>query len=142
MLEAIYKKDGVFKYPEVFQCENGPKCKSDIKKLLEKQKIDIRRTITNSKHTHTAFVKAFEKQLLKQLFKPMEAQDLQYPEKVLIIWIKRPNRIAKKMKNTKLLMIVIKPKNATTLGIFKLDKSGNCPEENVLPEDGLCVYMQ
>ena len=73
VLEAIYKKDGVFKYPEVFQCENGPKCKSDITKLLEKQKIDIRRTITNSKHTHTAFVNTFEKQLVKQLFKPMEA---------------------------------------------------------------------
>ena len=29
VLEAIYKKDGVFKYPKIFQCDNGSEFKSD-----------------------------------------------------------------------------------------------------------------
>ena len=28
VLEAIYKKGGMFKYPKVFQCDNGPEFKS------------------------------------------------------------------------------------------------------------------
>ena len=27
LLEAIYKKGGVFKYPKVLQCDNGPELK-------------------------------------------------------------------------------------------------------------------
>ena len=34
------------------------------------------------KHTYTAFVEAFNKELAKLLFKPMDAQELQDPEKV------------------------------------------------------------
>ena len=43
MLEAIYKKGGVFKYPRVFQCGNGPEFKSEMARLLEKHNFDIRR---------------------------------------------------------------------------------------------------
>ena len=35
MLETIYKKRGVFKYPKIFQYDNGPESKSDVTKLLE-----------------------------------------------------------------------------------------------------------
>ena len=50
--------------------------------LLEKHNIEIRRAITKYKHTHTAFVEAFNKELAKLLFKLMDAQELQDPGKV------------------------------------------------------------
>ena len=65
VLEAIDKKGGVFKYPKVFQCDNGSEFKSNVTKLLEKHNVDIRRTTTKYKHTHTAFVEAFNKELAK-----------------------------------------------------------------------------
>ena len=85
VLEAIYKKGGVFKYPKVFQCDNGPEFKNKVTKLLEKHSVDIRRATTKYKHTHTAFVEAFNKELAKLLFKPMDAQELQDSEKVSTI---------------------------------------------------------
>ena len=81
MLEAIYKKRGVFEYPKVFQCDNGPEFKNEVTKLFEKHNADIRRATTKYKHTHTAFVEAFEKESEKLLFKPMDAQELQDSEK-------------------------------------------------------------
>ena len=71
VLEAIYKKGGVFKYPKVFQCDNGPEFKNKVTKLLEKHNAGIQRATTKYKHTHTAFVEAFNKGLEKLLFKPM-----------------------------------------------------------------------
>ena len=46
VLEAIYKKGGVFKYPKVFQCDNRPEFKNEVTKLLEKHNADIRRATT------------------------------------------------------------------------------------------------
>ena len=43
VLEAIYKKSGVFKYPKPFQCDNGPEFKNEVAKLFEKHYVDIRR---------------------------------------------------------------------------------------------------
>ena len=72
----IYKKGSVFKYPKVFQCDNGPEFKSEVINLLEKHNIDIRRATAKYKHTqHT-----FNKELAKLLFKPMDAQEFQDPE--------------------------------------------------------------
>ena len=76
VLETIYKKGGAFKYPKVFQC-------NAVTKLLEKHSYDIRRATTKYKHTHTAFVEAFNRELAKLLFKPMDTQELQ--EKVSTI---------------------------------------------------------
>ena len=73
VLEAIYK-NGVSKHPKVFQCDNGCEFKSDVTKLLEKHNVDIRRTTTKYKHTHTAFGEVFNKELAKLLFKSMDAQ--------------------------------------------------------------------
>ena len=42
-----------------------------------KNNVDIRRETTKYKHTHTAFVEAFSRELAKLLFKPMDAQQLQ-----------------------------------------------------------------
>ena len=33
VLEAIYKKGGVFKYPKVFQCDNGSEFKNEVRKV-------------------------------------------------------------------------------------------------------------
>ena len=66
----------MFKYPKVFQCE----FKSEVTNLLEKHNIDIRRATAKYKHTQTAFVETFNKELPKLLFKPMDAQELQDPE--------------------------------------------------------------
>ena len=41
VLEAICKKGGVFKYPKVFQCDNGSKFKNEVTKLLEKHNVAI-----------------------------------------------------------------------------------------------------
>ena len=41
VLEAIYKKDGVFKYPKAFQCDNGLKFKEEVTQLLEKHNVEI-----------------------------------------------------------------------------------------------------
>ena len=76
MLGAIYKKGGVFKYPKTFQCDNGSEFKNDVTKLLEKDNVEIQRGTTKYKHTHTTFVEAFNKELTKLLFKPMDAQEL------------------------------------------------------------------
>ena len=73
VLEAIYKKGGVFKYPKAFQCDNGPEFKNEVTKLHEKHNVDIRRATTRYKHTQTAFVEAFNKELEKLLFKTMNA---------------------------------------------------------------------
>ena len=45
-------------------------------KLLEKHNVEIQRATTKYKHTHTAFVEAFNEELAKLLFKPMDAQEL------------------------------------------------------------------
>ena len=123
----------------VFQCDNGSEFKNEVTKLLEKHNVDIRRATTKYKHTHTAFVEAFNKELAKLLFKPMDAQELQDPEKVSAIWVKNLNKIVNKMNNTKSLMIDMKPKDAIKLNTVPLDKT--YPEETILPGDGLYRYL-
>ena len=66
----------------VFQCDDGSEFKNEVTKLLEKHNADIQRATTKYKHTHTAFVEAFNKELEKVLFKPMDPQELQGIEKV------------------------------------------------------------
>ena len=118
----------MFKYPKVFQCDNGSEYKSDVTKLLQKHSVDIRGTTTKCKNTHTAFVEAFYKESAKLLLTPMDAQELQDPEKVLAIWVKNLKSIANKMNNTKSSMIDMKPKDAIKLDTVQLDKT--YPEES------------
>ena len=139
MSEAIYKKGGVLKYHKTFQCDNGSEFINEVKKLLEKHSVDIRRETTKYKHTLTAFVEAFNKELAKLLFKPMDTQDLQDPEKVSTFWVKNLNKIVNKMNNAVSSMIGMKPKDAIKLDTVPLDKT--YPKETVLPEDGLYGYL-
>ena len=100
VLEAIYGKGGVFKYPKAFQCDNGSEFKNEVTKLLEKYNVEIRRATTKYKHTHMVFVEAFNKELAKLLFKLMDAQELQDLQKVSKIWVKTLNKVVNKTKNT------------------------------------------
>ena len=139
VLEAIYKKGDVFKYPKAFQCDNGSEFKNEVIKLLEKHDVDIRRATTKYKHTHAAFVETFNKGLAKLLFKLMDTQELQDPEKVSTIWVKNLNKIVNKMNNTVSSMIGMKPKDAIKLDNVLLDKTYQ--KETLLPEDGLYRYL-
>ena len=143
VLEAIYKKGCIFKYPKVFQCDNGSEFKLStrnfLKKLLEKHNVDIRTATAKYKHTDTTFAEAINRELAKLLFKPMDAQELQDPEKVSRIWVKISNKIVDKMNNAKSSMIGMKPKDAVKLDTVPLDKK--YPEETVLLEDGLYRYL-
>ena len=84
-------------------------------------------------------MEAFNKELAKLLFKPMDAQELQDPEKVSTIWVKNLNMIVNKMNAAVSSMIGMKPKDAIKLGTIPLSKT--YPEETVLPEDGLYRYL-
>ena len=123
----------------VFQCDNGSELKNEVTKLLEKYDVDIQRATTKYKHTHTAFVEAFNEELAKLLFKLMDAQELQDPGKVSIIWVKNLNKIVNKMNNTASPMIGMKPKDAIKLDTVTLNKT--YPEETVLPEDEFYRYL-
>ena len=87
------KKGGVFKYPKVFQCDNRSEFKNEVTKLIEKHSTDIQKATKKYKHTHAAFVEAFNKELAKLLFKPMDAKEVQDPEKILTIWVKNLNKL-------------------------------------------------
>ena len=129
----------VFKHPKVFPCDNGPEFKNEGAKLLENHNVDVRRATMKDKHTHTAFVEAFNKELAKLLFKPMDTQELQDQEKVSTIWVKNLNKILNKMNNTISLIVGMKPKDAIKLDTVPLDKT--YPEKTVLPEDALYRYL-
>ena len=135
----MYKKGGVFKYPKVLQIDNAYEFKNEVTKLLEKHSVEIRRATTKYKHTHTAFVEAFNKELAELLFKPMDSQELQDPEKISTIWVKKLNKIVNKMNNTVSSVINVKPKDAIKLDTAPLDK--NYPKETIQPEDGLYRYL-
>ena len=101
-----------------------------MKKLLEKHNADIRRATIKYKYTHTAFVEAINNKLAKLLFKPMNVQELQDPEKVTTIWVKNLNPAVNRTNNTKSSIIDMKPKYAIKLDTVSLDKT--YPEETVL----------
>ena len=69
----------------------------------------------------------------------MGAQELQDPEKVSTIRVKKLNKTVNKMNNTVSSMISMKPKDTIKVDTVPLDKT--YPEETVLPEDGLYRYL-
>ena len=71
-LMTIYKKGGVLKYPRVIQYVNCSEFKGEVTKLLQKHNVEIRKATMKYKRTHTAFIEAFNNELAKLLFKPMD----------------------------------------------------------------------
>ena len=108
-------------------------------KLFEKHNVQIRRARTKYKHTHTSFEEAFNKELEKLLFKPMDPQELQNPKKLSKIWVKNLDPTVKSVDNTISSTIGMKPKDAIKLDTVQLNQK--YPEETVLPEDGLDRFL-
>lgn len=108
VLEAIYKKDLVRKYPKIFQCDNGSELISYVTGLLKKHNVCNRRITTKCKHTYTAIVDVFNKELAKQLFKAHGWSKNFKTWKMY--WFKNLNSIVNKMKNTKPSMTDMKLK--------------------------------
>ena len=110
-------------------------------KLLESHSVEIKRATTNYKHTHTAFVEAFNKELVEELFKPMDVQEINDPNKISRIWVRNLENPIKRMNNSKTAMIDMKTKDAIKLSNVELVKSEEFVDEKPLPEDGLYRYF-
>ena len=93
----------------------------------------------NINTTHPAFVESFNKELVKLLFKPMDAQELKDREKVSMIIVKNLNKSVNKMSSTVSSMIGMKPKDEIKLDTVPLNKT--YPKEIVLLKDGLYRYF-
>ena len=85
------------------------------------------------------FVGDFKQKMAKLLFKPMDAQELQDPEKVSTIWVNNLNKTVNKMNNTESSMTGMKPRDTIKLDTVPLNKT--YPKDTMLPEDGLCRYL-
>ena len=96
---------------------------------------EIRRATTKYKHTHATFVET----LNKKLEKPMDAQQLQDPEKFSTICVENLNKTVNKINNTISSMIGVRPLGTIKLDTVKLDKT--YPKETVLLKDGLYRYL-
>ena len=140
MIADIYKV-GPLTYPKIFQCDNGSEFKGEVTKMLEKQKVKIRRVTMKYKHTHTAFVEPLSKILTERLFKVQDAQELNDPEKASPRWVKHLYGLVDELNDTETEMIGMKPKDGIKLKEVPLVKQENYPPEEVLPEDGLYQYL-
>ena len=76
-------------------------------KLLESHSVEIKRATTKYKNAQTAFVEAFNKELPKELFNPMDAQELNDPDKISQMWVRNLENTVKRMSNSKTAMIEI-----------------------------------
>ena len=54
----------VFKYPKVFQCDNGSVSKSDVTKLLEKHSVHVQRATAEYKYTYKPLKKSWQNNCL------------------------------------------------------------------------------
>ena len=142
LLKNIYENKQIpLTYPKIFQCDNGSEFKADVNKLLEKHGVEIRRTTTKYKHTHTAFVESLNRVLSEKLFKIQDAQELNDPEKVATTWVKHIYSLVDKMNDTETDMIGMKPIDAIKLKEVPLQRNEDYPPEDLLPEDGLYRYL-
>ena len=136
MVADIYKV-GPLTYPKIFQCDNGREIKGEVTKMLEKHGVKIQHVTTKYKHTHTAFVEAFNKILAERLFNVQNAQELNDPERVSSRWVKHLYGLVDELNYTTSEMIGMKPKDAIVLEQIPLINQEAYPEEDKLPEDGL-----
>ena len=68
-------------------------------------------------------MEAFNKELAKLLFKPIDGQELQDHKEVSTIWVKDLGPVVKKMNNTKSSMIDMRPKDTIKLDTVPLEKN-------------------
>ena len=71
----------------------------------------------------------------------MDAQELNDPDKISRILVRNPENTIKRINNSKIAMIDMKPKDAIKLSNVQLVKSEEFADEKALPEDGLHRYF-
>ena len=140
MIADIYKV-GPLTYPSTFQCDNGSEFKGEVTKMLVQQEVKIQLVTTKYKHTHIAFVEALNKILAEKLFKVQDAQELNDPEKVSATWVKHLYGLVDELNDMETEMIGMKPEDAIVLDQVLLVTQESYPPEEVLPEDGLYLYL-
>ena len=86
-------------------------------------------------------MKALNKILTERLFKVLDAQELNYPEKVSATWVKHLYGLVDELNDMETQMIGMKPKDAIVLDQVPLVTRESYPPEEVLPEDGLYRYL-
>lgn len=142
LLKNIYENKQIpLTYPKIFQCDNDSGFKADVNKLLEKHGIEIRRTTTKYKHTHTTFVESLNRVLSEKLFKIQDVQELNNPEKVATTWVKHIYSLIDKMNDTETDMVGIKPLDAIKLKEVSLQRNEDYHPKDLLTEDGLYRYL-
>ena len=97
VLEEIYKKSGVFKYPKGFKSNNGSEFENNMTKLLKNTMLTLEEKQKIQSHSHS-LVEVFNKEFEKYLFKATDAQELQNPEKVATVWVKNLDISVNKIK--------------------------------------------
>ena len=120
VLEAIYKKSGVFKYPKALQIDNGLEFNNEVTKLLEKHNVEIRRATAKIKKPIWSLWRHLARScqncclnqwMLKSLKNLKKYQRVKYLNKTVSI-----------MNNTVSSIIGMKPKETIKLGTVPLDK--------------------
>ena len=150
----IYKKGRVFKYPKLFQCDNGSEFKSDVSKLLEKHNVDIRRTTTKYKELWNPLTKSWQNSCSSPwMLKSFKTQyQHKYQDKYQQFGLKILTALETRFLCIQSKYRKIRTRKKSVFGhpscsdaikrcIIKLDKSEKNPEESVQPEDGLCRYL-
>ena len=115
VLEVMYNKGDIFKYPTVFQFNNASKFKSDVTKLIEKHNAGILTATIKYKHIQS-FCRSLAQRVGKTVIKAHG-----WSRSTKAVWIKNLNSVVNKMKNTKSLKIEMTLKYAIKLHIVDYD---------------------
>ena len=86
-------------------------------------------------------MEALNKILTERLFKVQDAQELNDPEKVSSRSVKHLYGLVDELNDMENEMIGMKPKDAIKLNEVPLVNRESYPEEDVLPEDRLYLYL-
>ena len=86
-------------------------------------------------------MEALNKILAEWLFKVQDAQELNDPEKVSSRWVKHLYGLIDELNDKETKMIGMKPKDAIQLKEVPIVTQESYPSEEVLPEDGLYIYL-
>ena len=140
MIKDIYKV-GPLTYPKIFQCDNGSEFKGEVAKLLGGRDVEIRRTTTKYKHTHTAFVESFNKVLSVSLFKIQDAIELNDPKKIATSWVKHLYNAVNQLNNVKNRITGVMPVDAVKMKDVAIVDRVTFPPETILQQDGLYRYL-
>ena len=137
MFKDIYKK-GPLRYPQELHVDNGSEFKSEVGKLMQEHDVKVKRVTTKYHHKFTAFIENYNKRLGELLFGIQDAKELQGD--VSKTWVKYLYRMMRKLNNSKLARIAMKPSQAVKLKNVTLNLE-KYPKDQAQQEDGLYRYL-